>query len=66
VEDKNGLDVEICVKLGDDVTAAMWSCNVVGAAESGFGGAGASIGTGAGVRGAVCVGADEDAEALRC
>ena len=23
VEDRNGLDVEICVKLGDDVTAAM-------------------------------------------
>jgi hypothetical protein len=23
VEDRNGLDVEICVKLGDEVTAAM-------------------------------------------
>jgi hypothetical protein len=23
VDDRNGLDVEICVKLGDEVTAAM-------------------------------------------
>lgn len=54
--------MEICVKLGDEVTAAMWSCNVVDATGSGFGGGGA----GAGVVGETCVGADDDAEALLC
>ena len=65
VEDRNGLDVEICVKLGDDVTAVMWSCAVVVATGSSFGGAGA--GAGADAEGAICVGVDDDAtDALLC
>ena len=57
--------MEICVKLGDDVTTAIWSCNVVDATGSGFGGGGADAGTGGG--GVICVGADDDdAEALLC
>ena len=56
--------MDICVKLGDEVTAAIWSCNVVDATGSGFGG-GAGADTGA--RGVSCVGADDDdAEALLC
>ena len=58
--------MEICVRLGDEVTAAIWSCNVVDATGSGFGGGGA--GADAGIdAGAICVGADDDdAEALLC
>ena len=65
VEDKNGLEVEICVRLGDEVTAAMWSCcNVVVTTGSGFDVAAAAD---AGAGGVVCVGADEDdADALLC
>ena len=68
VEDINGLEVEICVRLGDEVTAVMWSCcNVVVVTGSGFGGAGAGAGAGADAGGAVCVGADgDDADALLC
>lgn len=57
--------MEICVRLGDDVTAVMWSCVVVVATGSSFGGAGA--GAGADVEGAICVGVDDDAtDALLC
>ena len=68
VEDKNGLEVEICVRLGDEVTAVMWSCcNVVVTTGSGFGGGAAGAAAGAGAGGAVCVGAEEDdADALLC
>jgi len=59
--------VEICVRLGDDVTAVMWSCAVVVATGSGFGGGGAGAGAGAGAGGAICVGVDDDAaDALLC
>jgi hypothetical protein len=59
--------VEICVRLGDEVTAAMWSCSVVDATGSGFGGGGAGAGAVTGAGGAICVGADDDdAEALLC
>jgi hypothetical protein len=68
VEDKNGLEVDICVRLGDEVTAAMWSCcNVVVTTGSGFGGADGGTGADAVAGGVVCVGADDDdADTLLC
>jgi hypothetical protein len=65
-EDRNGLDVEICVRLGEEVTTEMGSCNAVVATGSGFDGgtAGGSACTGTG--GTTCVGIDGDADALLC
>ena len=53
VEDRNGLDVEICVWLGDESSDV--ACNVVVATGSGFGGgAGAGAGAGTGEGGTTC------------
>lgn len=47
--------------------AVMWSCAVVVATGSSFGGGGAGAAAGAGVGGAICVGVDDDAtDTLLC